>query len=181
MSGASSSAFSLMAWTTKKTINLRSTVAFATDNAGEICLPGDTSVNSDNPPYTGAGSSSPLTLDGDSFNAGWTSADDGARNRSANRPSSSDHRLAGKQGGADHSLTFQLQAGTAPGSYRIWAAFTDQTNGTSAAPVFSLTDANGTLLSSGTLAALASNAVYDINGRSTRHPRIGRRRPMAVG
>jgi hypothetical protein len=155
-----------MAWTTKKTINLRATVAFATDNAGEICLSSDPTQASDNPIYASGTNGHTLTLDGDTFNAGWlnTGTNDGSRDRSANRPSSSDHRLAGRQGFTTGTgSTFRLQAGIAAGIYRIWVAITDQTNGTGGAPTWTLSDANGTIITSTGTAALAANAVYDIN------------------
>jgi hypothetical protein len=155
-----------MAWTSKKTVNLRDTVAFATDNANEICLPADPLVGGDNPLYTpGTHSRSPLTLHTDSFNIGWNATGlDGARDRSANVPSAGDHRLAGKQGYNSGSSTLTVQLGTAAGQYRFWAAFCDQTNGTAGTLSWVLADAGGTITSQTGKTALTANQVYDING-----------------
>jgi hypothetical protein len=155
-----------MAWTNKKGFNFRSTIGFATDNAGEIAVLQNTSFVNDLPPYSGTGAVSPLTLDGDTFSIGWNHNDDGARDRSANIPSSSDHRLAGIHAplGTVSGLTLKIQAGTAPGNYKVWAGFCDQGNGTPGTVSFTLRDSNGTLTSQSGLAALTSNQVYDIKG-----------------
>jgi hypothetical protein len=154
-------------WANKKTINLRSTVAFTTDNAGEICLPGNPSSASALPVYApGANSNSPLTLDGDSFNVGWVVGQaTAAFDLAASTPSASDHRLAGThRPDAATTRSFQIQAGTAAGFYRVWAAFCAIGVGTTGAVNFTLSDANGTLISQSALAALATTNVYDING-----------------
>jgi len=155
-----------MAWTTKKTVILLQTASFATPNAGEICLEDDPAASGDNPIYTaGAHSNSPLTLDGDAFAIGWDNSGlDGARDRNANVPSVSDHRLAGRQGYNSGSSVLNVQLGVAAGLYRFWAAFCDQGNGTGGTLSWVLSDANGALISRAGLTALTSDQVYDING-----------------
>jgi hypothetical protein len=151
-----------MAWTNKKGFNLRQTVAFTTDNAGEVCFP-DSAGSLNMAAYPTS-----ATLDSDTFNWGWSvgAGNDGCRNRSANIPSSSDHRLAGMHGniGTLSGATLKLQIGTAPGQYKFWAGFCDQGNGSAGTITFALRDSNGTLVSHSGLTALTSSQVYDING-----------------
>lgn len=157
-----------MAWTTIKWINMRILTAYVTDGANEVCLQSyNGGADQEPPPYTGANSNSPLTLNGDSFNAGWpgsTSAAGIARDRSA----SVDARLAGFQmGDASTTLTFQLQAGTAAGTYKIWLGVTDQGGYGFPAGTITIADALGTLTtvtlpsghSSGTAVCDATGAV----------------------
>jgi hypothetical protein len=143
-----------MAWTNKKGLNLRDTLAYVSDPGGTIAIYGNQGGNT--PLY----SSSSWTLDSDTFKAGATSAVDGMRNRNAGV----DARLAGQY--FNNSNTFQLQLGTAPGNYKIWIGFTNQ-NGTGyAAQTITVADANGTLFTLGILVqtgsqvADANNTVY---------------------
>src|ERR1700674_1001947 len=91
-----------MAWTTYTAVNFRNLVADTSENAGEVCLASDPLNPLSIPSYApGTHSNSPLTVNGNTFNIGWTTGggQDGARTRTVNTPSSSDHRLAGKHGG----------------------------------------------------------------------------------
>jgi hypothetical protein len=100
-----------MAWTTKKGFNFRQTAAFTSENTGELCIPEDTGGSFNISGYKS------LSLDSDTFSIGFIvgGAADGARNRSANIPSVSDHRLAGLQAnlGSLSGATLKIQAGTA--------------------------------------------------------------------
>lgn len=144
-----------MAWTTKTGVDCRASVASVSDPSGCVCLPDDAgSLNL--ALYTpGAHSNSPLTVNGNTFNCGWSSNVDGARDRST----TVDHRLAGKQGSSAN--TFQMQVGTAPGLYKLWLGFTDQTTGTAGALSATVSDANGTLFQVTSAAALSTTAVVD--------------------
>jgi len=149
-----------MAWTTKKGFNFRYTLAYVTDNAGEIAVIADTNSLRSYPQS--------LTLDSDTFNVGWTvgGGNDGGRDRSTSSPSSSDHRTAGVQANtsANAVYTWRIDAGTAAGQYKLWMALCDIGNGTGGTVTFAVRDSNGTLVSQSALAALTSNQVYDING-----------------
>lgn len=150
-----------MSWLTKKGFNLRQTVAFTTDNTGELCFPDSLGT------LNMAAYPQSATLDSDTFNWGWSvgAGNDGCRNRSANIPSAGDHRLAGMHFDASGAVyTLKLQIGNSPGQYKIWAGFCDQTIGTSGTVTFALRDSNGTLLTHAGLTALTANQVYDING-----------------
>ena len=152
-----------MAWTNKKGFNFRQTIAFAADNAGELGIPEDTGGSLNITTYKSYG-----PLDGDTFNLGFSvgGATDGARNRSANVPSSSDHRLAGIQAnlGNTAGATLKIQAGIAAGQYKVWAAFGDASNASSGTITFVLRDSNGTFLTKSGLAATSAGQFYDING-----------------
>ena len=153
-----------MGWSNKKGFNFRASAAFTTDNAGEIAIVENTPAASGNIPAYPVS----YSLDGDTFNIGFSvnGNSDGARDRSANIPSVSDHRLAGMHGnvGATAGATLKIQAGTAAGQYKIWAGFTDQGGAPPGTIKFTLRDSNGTLTTQ-TLAAMSSAAqVYDIAG-----------------
>ena len=144
-----------MAWTTKTGVNLRATTVFVTDPSGSVCLPDDGGTGN-NPLYTpGAHSNSPLTVNGNTFNVGWTSNVDGARDRST----SVDARLAGRQGASAN--TFELQCGASAGLYKIWLGISDQTNGSSGAVSCQVSDANGVLFTATSVAALSTTGVVD--------------------
>ena len=154
-----------MTWTTKKTINFRTTIGFTTDNAGEIMMggnPGDGSIDTTLATYPVS-----RTLDGDTFNIGWSVGNgvDGARNRTAADPSASDHRLAGVNFSSGTAVaTFKLQMGTASGQYKIWLAIHDNSNGTAAAQDWVIRDSSTTFLTKTNLTALTTTQAYDING-----------------
>lgn len=150
-----------MAWTTYTAVNFRQTLAFCTDNAGEVALLDNPILTQQLPYYTpGANSRSPLSINGNTFNIGWPSVSaDGVRDRSANQPSSSDHRLAGSHFATSKTLTMQF--GSAAGIYRIWMGVTDQSNG--AANVgWTLSDANGAI------AGGAQSGLTGLNGQSAK-------------
>ena len=150
-----------MAWTTKKTLNFRQTLAFTTDNAGEVAVVEGTPASQNLPTYPVS-----VSLGGDTFNIGWSvnGGADGSRNRTANDPTSTDHRLAGMHFmGNSAAGTFKIQLGTAAGYYKIWLAIHDSSGG-SGVVGFTIRDSNGTLLAKSGLSALAAANVYDVNG-----------------
>jgi hypothetical protein len=144
-----------MAWTSIHGVEFRGTAAYVSTGANDVVL--DTGGS------PGALVSYPQSksVHGDTFNVGWStgSGSDGGRDRSL----AVDVRLAGMSYLIGGTGVFRMQAGTAAGSYKVWAGFSDQTNG-SGVGTFSLADANGTIISSTGLGSLAASGVYDING-----------------
>lgn len=137
-----------MAWTTTSWINLRATLAFVTDGTGQVCNPQNPTFPTSLPDYNTAGhTNSPLSVNGNSFNCGWSGVaaadEDGCRDRSA----TVDVRLAGFHATDLSGTQFPLfiQAGTSAGLYKIWLGITDQGNNGFAAGTLTIADANGTL------------------------------------
>ena len=134
------------AWTTLTGIDLRCTSAYVTDPAGNVGLPQAVGGSCTISPYSGTGTNSPLSVNSNSFSAGWSNSGistDGARDGSTGV----DHRLAGMQF-PDVSGTFynfQVQMGTAAGSYKLWLGISDQRNNGFPAGTITISDANGTL------------------------------------
>lgn len=105
-----------MAWTSKKGFNFRSTVAFVTDGTNEI--PITHTAGNIGPAYP-----SSKTVDGDTFNIGWSSAgSDGARDRTNTSPP----RLAGVHFKSNNGTqnTFRVNLPSA-GVYAITLAIGD--------------------------------------------------------
>jgi hypothetical protein len=146
-----------MAWTSIHGVELRSTEAYVTTGANDVCLEGDGTQGIKHYPQS-------KSVNGDTFNVGWSSPASGNPDGTRNRSTGVDVRLAGMQYYIGFTGTFRMQAGTAAGNYKVWAGFSDQTNGTGGTVTFTLSDANGTIKSSSGLSALSSTGVYDING-----------------
>jgi hypothetical protein len=156
-----------VAWTTPTWIDLRDTAAYVTDPTGAGPLPADPASNLSLPDYSLAGhTNSPLTINGNTFNAGWNvgaTQVDGARDRSS---SVSDKRLAGMHLSGTHVLS--IQAGNAAGVYNIWLGVTDQSGYGFPAGTITIADAHGTLTtvtlpsghSSGTAVCDATGTAY---------------------
>ena len=147
-------------WTTKRGLNFRSTKTFVSDAADEIAVLDEDYV-------TGGGVCvrwpNSYSINGTSFKLGFGAQYDGARNRVTNVPSSSDHRLAGQHGPYGGG-TLRIQLGTAPGRYRIWAAYTDQGYADTVSRWVTLRDQNTTLLSWALPARQYASQVYDVLG-----------------
>lgn len=113
-----------MGWTTQKYLNLRSTLAFKTDDADSVFV-GDGSISLPVYPLS-------VSLDGDTFNVGWVvgGGTDGARNRNA----ANDDKLAGTHfitNSATSPKEFKVQLLGGTGEYEIRLASGDpDTNGT---------------------------------------------------
>jgi hypothetical protein len=144
-----------MAWTSIHGVELRSQSAYVSTAANDVWFGGDGSDGLLHYPQS-------KSVNGDTFNVGWSGSGnpDGVRDRTTGVSV----RLAGMQYHIGSTASFQMQAGTAAGSYKVWAGFSDQTNGTGGTITFTLSDANGTIRSSSGLTALSSTGVYDIMG-----------------
>lgn len=144
-----------MAWTTKTGIECRATSAYVTNDSGDTQLEADGSSNLLIYPQS-------RTVNSNTFNIGYSSGAeaDGGRNRTTGVGS----KLAGMHFKASGTATLQMQIGDAAGDYKVWAGFSDQTNGTGGTVGFTLRDSNGTITSQTGLTALGSSDVYDING-----------------
>lgn len=107
-----------MAWTTQKWLNLRSTAGYVTDGSGQSPV-FDISVPNALPVYPTS-----VTIDGDTFNVGWDSFSDGARNRA----NTLDPRIAGthfipNSAGSPRIFRIDLLGGS--GTYEIRMASGD--------------------------------------------------------
>ena len=154
-----------MAWPTETWIVFVAAGTGVTPGTGQVLLLQDPGASAALPVYApGAHSNSPLTVNGNTFNVGWTNTSttaDGARDRN----SGVDPRLTGAHFSGLSGSIFgcQIQAGIAAGKYGFRLAITDQGNNGFGAGTITLSDANGTLTTI-TVASQTGTKVVDASG-----------------